>query len=88
MRFNEDIEGRQGLVSSTDCLTCPCCRNVPRDSGLGAQGYTGQCLLGKAEEPKMSIATIRSIPCMDRDLIDRRKAEAEEAREFLEGFSQ
>jgi len=75
--LNESVEGRMGLVSAADCLRCPLHSEVHPDSVLGREGYTGRCLSSRAEAAHLEKGLDwRTVPCMDRALVERRRAEA------------
>lgn len=74
--MNDSVEGRQGLVALSDCARCPCHHPLEADTGLGMRGYTGICMLGKAEQPKLLPGMLSTLPCMNYNLVMRRRKEA------------
>jgi hypothetical protein len=84
--LNESIEGRSGLVSAADCVTCPLHQAVHSTSPLGARGFTGRCMMGRAESGVLMSARrlLDEVPCMDKELVAQRRAEAAQMAEDLE----
>jgi hypothetical protein len=75
-KFNEDVEGRSGLVHLSECEGCPAYLALPALSGLGKQGFKGRCVLNRDEERRLPVpVNLRLVPCMDRDLAKKRFGE-------------
>lgn len=71
-RFNDNVEGRQGLVHLSDCTSCPSYSILNFHSPLSRKGYDGRCMLGKTEQRKLGLVELRGVPCMDRELTKKR----------------
>jgi len=71
---NKNVWDRQGLVLLSDCQGCQSYSSLDSQSGLGKKGFKGLCLLGKSGS-QPSLAELKKVPCMDRELVNTRRQE-------------